>query len=84
MSKQPQTPQKEPEPEKRNSSKSIALLLECDEQGLWTLTHCRTQGTPIAEAIHSHARHAPSNRDLLAIQGANINRVVWGYMEGML
>lgn len=79
----PSTP-KEPVEPKANAHRSIAVLLECDERGLWRLTHCRTQGTDIDVAIHAASTHPPSNSDLLAIQAANINRAVWGYMEGLL
>jgi hypothetical protein len=69
---------------KRNADKAIAFLIECDEDGLWTMTHCRTQGTPIAEAIHAAKVHPSTSRDLYAICQGQIGLIMAGYMERRL
>lgn len=72
-----------PEP-KRNARKAMAFLIECDEDGLWTMTHCRPDGTDIAKAIKGAAKHPTSSRDGIAMASALVGKAIFGYQDGAL
>jgi hypothetical protein len=78
-----QQPQVAVEPP-RNATKAMAFLIECDESGLYTMTHCRPYGTGVAEAIKGAAKHPTSQRDSLVMCAGLISGAIARYQDGQL